>query len=383
MTNNETAVTVIEQTPTAVVEWNLDNWPTDQFNRLVPTQTIGIANEFIRPVVAVVQLDLETDTYTSRDLKEGHRAPNAKGLAKLADAAGVSFIDEVRLDDGSDPMRAHVRVVARMVDPTGMPRSATGARDYVLASQAMTDAQRQRAKGFVYEHASTRARHRALRLLLSLAQSYPVKDLAKPFAVVRFLPNTQHPEVREIYKGALAASVTAMFGPQQAPAQLGAGVMLTDEHLDDAVEQPRPLAPSHAPRALAPGRASEVDTDSGAGDPGPQRGSEAGGDDEPDWITGSAQAAAAEPDLRAIVAARMRDEGQPKGAATAPQKELLARVFADVGEDAARVAGRGIRALFGPDAVRTMTAAQARAIGMADDELGHKAFLAQWAELAG
>lgn len=366
MSNPETSVTVIEQTPTAVVEWNLDNWPTDQFNRLVPTQAIGIANEFIRPVVAVVQLDLETDTYSSRDLKDGHRAPNAKGLAKLADAAGVSFVNEERLDDGSDPMRAYVRVLARMIDPTGMPRQATGARDYVLTSQAMTDAQRQRAKGFVYEHASTRARHRALRLLLSLAQSYPVAELRKPFAVVRFLPNTQHPEVREIYKGALAANVGALFGPQQAIQQLGAGapVTLTDDQLEDE--------PLEMPRQLTPGKPAAEPVQAAAED------------DVPDWARAATPVEEAqtrpEPTFAERIQLASTDPDAPKGKATKPQTDMLARLFAPLGADAGKVAARGIRALFGDDAVKQLTAGQARAIGMAGDAMGDE-FLAAWQEL--
>lgn len=376
MTNPDSAVTVIEQTPQAVVEWNLDNWPTNEFNRLVPTQTIGIANEFIRPVVAVVQLDLETDTYTSKDLKEGHRAPNAKGLAKLADAAGVSFVDEVRLDDGSDPMRAHVRVIAQMVDPTGMKRTATGARDYVLASQPMTDNQRARAKAFVYEHASTRARHRAMRLLLSLPQSYPIAELRKPFAVVRFLPNTQHPEVREIYKGALAANVTALFGPQQAPAQLPAGQHLSDDMLDDE-------APVESARQLSPGRASAApaagaDADSGA--PGSAAPAASGAPEEPDWLR-DAPAAAAPVSLADRIRSSAADEGAPKGAATRPQLDEIAKAFAALGEERRAVVAAGIRAIWGPDTSLDLTAAQARAIQLAIESLDGD-FLVRWAEMA-
>ena len=384
MTNPETAVTVIEQTPDAVVEWNLDNWPTDQFNRVIPTQAIGIANEFIRPVIAVVQLDLETDTYESKDLKSGHRAPNARGLAKLADAAGVSFIDEVRVDDGSNPLRAHVKVAVEMVDPTGMKRRATGGRDYDLSSQPMTEAQRARAKGFIYELAQTRARHRALRLLLSLAQSYTVADLRKPFAVVRYLPNTQHPEVREIYKGALAASVGALFGPGPAAPQLAAGPVLTDEHLDDepVVETPRQLAPGRASGAAAP----VVVPDTAPQAPGAP--AAPGALEEPSWMrdvpggAGVEEAATREPGIRDIVAERLADEGQPKGPVNGKQQDMLKGIFSAFPEDErGALYAAGIRALF-EVTWKDLTCAQARAIGMAHDELGAQAFAAAWRELA-
>jgi hypothetical protein len=394
MTNPETAVTVIEQSAAdAVVEWNLDDWPASEYNRLVPTVTLGLANEFIRPIVSAVKLDIETDTYESRDLKSGHRAPNAKGLSKLADAAGVSFVDEVRLDDMRDPDRAYVRVYAEMIDPTGMKRRAPGSRDYVLSSQTMTDAQRNRARGWVHEHAATRAQHRALRRLLSLAQSYPVAELQKPFAVVRLVPNMQHPEVREAFKAAMVGSIAALYGPEPAK-QLAAGPAVDElDEVDD--DEPRNVTPAPetptvmpgeklaaaAPQPLTAARGRKADADSAPAASAAPGASVA--PQEPDWITGGAGAAADDgaPSLRDVVAERMTDEGQPTGPIEEEQGRRLGALFDDLGEDRTPLVRGGIRALFGIVA-EDLTPAQARAIAMAHDELGHEAFLADWKELA-
>lgn len=368
MSNPDTAVTVIEQSPEALVEWNLDGWPEDQFNRIVPTTTLGLANEFIRPVIQVVALDVEDDTYSSRDLKEGHRAPNARGLSKLADAAGVTFTDEVRLDDGSDSSRAYVRVYAELVDPTGMKRRAPGSRDYRLDSQPMTDAQRARAKGYVHEHAATRARHRALRALLSLPQSYAVGDLRKPFAVVRYLPNTQHPEVREAFKAAMVGSIAALYGPEPAK-QLAAGpdVQELPEVADD---EPRNVTPAPATPPTLPGETLKAASAPVA-------------TPEPDWITGAAPAkpaAAVDESFKGRILAAAADPAAPKGKATKPQLETLVRIFTPLGEDTWREALRtGIAALFGEAAVASPTNAQARAIILASDS--DEAFLEHWQEL--
>jgi hypothetical protein len=105
MSNEQTGVTVIEQSTTdAMVEWNLDDFPRSEFNRLVPTQTLQLPTDLLRPVVQVVQLNPDPkgggDVYTSRDMPEGHAAPTKVALRKFATAAGISFIDERRVDDG-------------------------------------------------------------------------------------------------------------------------------------------------------------------------------------------------------------------------------------------------------------------------------------------
>src|SRR3954466_4326892 len=98
----ETAVIVAE--PTTMATYNLDDFPEANFNRLIPTETIRIPTDLLVPVVQVVRLSLDEadkDVYSSRDIPNGQKAPTARGLNKLATAAGVSFYDERRTDDGS------------------------------------------------------------------------------------------------------------------------------------------------------------------------------------------------------------------------------------------------------------------------------------------
>lgn len=342
MTATDSAITVIEQSPDAVVEWNLDNWPLDQFNRLVPTQTLGLVTDLIRPVVQIVRLDIERDTYSSKDLTDGHRAPNARGLALLASAAGVDFPDETRTDDGSDPMRASAKVWATMVDGAGRTRTVVGSRDYVLESLPMTDAQRNRAKGYVYEHALTRARHRALRVLLGLAQSYPVAELQKPFAVVSYVPNLQHPELREAYKQALLPTVTAMYGPGAAK-QLAAGSEVID--LDSGETKnvtPAPATPTALPgEKLAAAEPTEA----------------------PSWINaGKADAtptAKVPVGLLEVLRASAADPASPKGKATKSILGQLGEVFASIGWDVLHPA---FMAVWPDGNPAEPTAAQARAL---------------------
>ncbi len=358
----QTAVAVIEQSPDAVVEWNLDNWPIGKFNRLIPTQTLGLPTDLIRPFVQVVQLDIETDTYSSSDLKQGHRAPNVRGLSILADAAGVDFVDEVRLDDLTNPDRAYVRVYAEMVDATGRKRRAPGSRDYVLASQPMTDAQRKRARGFVHEHAATRARHRALRALLSLPQSYPVAELAKPFAVVRFLPNHQNPEIRAAVIAAMVPTVSALYGA--APAQqLAAG--------PDVVEVPE----FDEPRNVTP---------AGDGSTAQSAPAAAAADEVPDWAkpSGATTTGAQLPRPLSEALAELVEASGLKGPAQNPAKDRVAALVGGVLDWATEILPVLQRA-FGEDHDGRLSAAQANAIAVAADSYQSvEDFLEAWRQAA-
>lgn len=366
MANPETAVTVVEQPIEAnVVEYALDAYPASEYNRLVPTDVIGVATDLIRPVVQAVRLDIERDTYSSQDLPDGHRALNARGMSLVAQAAGVDFPDDVRVDDGSKPMRASAKTWATIVDGTGRVRTVVGSRDYDLTVQKMTDRQRDRAKAYVYENAVTRARHRALRLLLGLAQSYSVEELRKPFACVSYVPNMQHPEIREAYKQALLPAIAATFGPA-AQKQLAAGDQVVD--LDAIPEKARDVTPAPDVPTTLPG----------------ENLAKAQADDEvPDWVrpTGPAVAEKKGGKAKPTLIDRLRDNAEASGLvgdATEPQRAKLRELIG--GFDWPTETAPVLTAAFGEDAARTLTAAQAQAIidlaGAEDD------FAGAWREAA-
>jgi hypothetical protein len=187
----------------ATARFSLDNWPEAEFNRLIPTQTV-MTTDLLRPMVQIVQLEpadkdgKSPDHYSSVDVPAGHRAPTARGLNKLATTAGVSFYDERRLDDGSDPNVCGVTLMASMMLPTGQRITAPGSQMIDIRTWFKADSSAAEVAKFrkqFYAHVSTRARSRAIRGLLSLRASYPIADINKPFAVVSYVPNTSHPDV--------------------------------------------------------------------------------------------------------------------------------------------------------------------------------------------
>jgi hypothetical protein len=232
---NDSAVTIID--PLTSIQVNLDQWPEERFNRLIPTQTIRMPSDLFVPVVQVVQLEpadregKSPDHYSSRDVPPNHRAPTARGINKLVSAAGVSFFDERRLDDGTDPDVMGVTVMAAMLLPTGQRVTAPGSQVINLKTwfgSQTSDAEKAKFRKQFYAHVSTRARNRAARAILSLRASYPDREIAKPFAVVSYAPNLNHPAVQARFIDAMVPALDAGYGPsREAPAQLVSGPATT------------------------------------------------------------------------------------------------------------------------------------------------------------
>lgn len=332
------------------VEFNLDGFPADKYNRLIPTQTI-MTTDLLMPVVQVVALDFEADTYKSADVPAGHRAPGARALNKFSSAAGLSFYDERRLDDGTNPDLVRVSVMAALILPTGQRITAPGTKELNLNNMSWASpAQRAKFKSTLYEHCSTRARNRAIRAILSLRSSYPEAEIRKPFAVVSFVPNTAHPDVRKAMLVAMAGSIPALYGPEPAKA-LAAG---QDYQVAEAPEED-----------VSEGQFTE----------------QAAGD-EPEWFKGATPAAPVveqghrlERMLRAE-ATKLEADPAMKEPRSDEQADNLKKLLNPIGFDSVvRVLGR----VFGLKNIGDITRAQASALFVVSGAEDH--FADVWREL--
>jgi hypothetical protein len=312
------------------------------------------------PMVQVVQLEpadkdgKSPDHYSSVDVPAGHRAPTARGLNKLATTAGVSFYDERRLDDGSDPNVCGVTLMASMMLPTGQRITAPGSQMIDIRTWFKADSSAAEVAKFrkqFYAHVSTRARSRAIRGLLSLRASYPNADITKPFAVVSYVPNTSHPDVRAAMLAGMAGSVPALYGPEPAR-QVGPGeTVQLAEVAEDIVE----------------GQVTE----------------------EPDWMADAdpAPAGPARHRLLALLQDNAAASGL-EGPATPEQKKAVVEAIDQFG-------GQAVRAVMGlvwgakptvdeahPKGFLSFTAAQAEAIIAVEKSLAVPEFRSLWIELA-
>lgn len=350
------------------VEFNLDRFPEDRFNRLIHTQTIRMPSDLMVPVVQVVQLDVARDTYESPDIPKGNRAPNKVALRKLATAAGISIIDERRTDDGSDPDVCEVTCVAEMVLPTGQRIRAPGVKRVDLGRMPWaSDKQRAKYASFFQEHVASRAENRAIRALLSLQASYPVAELRRPFAVVTYAPNMSHPEVRARILDAMAPTVQALYGPEQAR-QLTAGDGVTEvSPAPDDEDDGRYVELRTNGTATVDRTTGEVVAETPAHED----------EEEPDWFGEPPPVADDEPSL--VEELRQRAEASSMaGSANAQQRPQLSRLLSPLGVDPVAVV---LKATFGLDDRRAITAAQAQAIlGLAAADVD--AFRERWSEEA-
>ena len=355
MANPQTAIAVIDQeVESGVVEWSLDGFPEAAYNRLLPTQTLQIPTDLLRPVVQVVQLNPDPknggDVYASKDTPTGHAAPTKVGLRKLATAAGISFVDERRTDDGRDPDVIEVTCVAEMLMPTGQRLRAVGMKRIDLNAQKWeSDNHRLKYRSFFQEHVASRAENRAIRALLSLRGSYPIEIYQRPFAVVSFSLNMAHPEVRARILDAMAPAVGALYGPAAA-AQLTAGkpIDVTPAPEEDPAPAPPPTLPGEK---LAKAEASTSA--------------------EPGWMQDAMGAAPPATLAETDVVALIRDSAAASGMvgpATAPQlaklKELLGGLTPPGTTTTALVC------IWDESVKASLTAAQAQSLTNAADSMG-------------
>lgn len=335
-------------------EYNLDGFPTAQYTRLIPTQTI-MTTDLLAPVVQVVKLDIERDCYSSPDVPNGSKAIGRVGLRKLVTAAGISILDNRRTDDARDPDVCEMTATGEMILPTGQRIRAIGVKRIDLKAQKWaSDNQRAKFRSFFQEHVASRAENRCVRALLSLQASYPVAELAKPFAVVSFAPNTANPEVRAAMIAAMAPSIAALYGPDQAKA-IGPGQVTEVEQApdDDVVE----------------GQATEP---------------------IPDWMAGAQAAAPAAPPRHRLLAMLVDNaaSSQLEGTATEDQLQALRETLAPF--NLAAIAPV-LRYAYGtvlsapdkdhPRGSLSFTAAQAEAILAVEKSLATPEFRALWIEL--
>lgn len=327
-------------TPPAI---NLDNWPADRFNRLVPTQTLQLPSDLFTFQMNVVQLDIDRDTYESNDVPKGNRAISRVGLRKLATVAGISVLDQRRTDDGTNPDVCEVTTTVEMLLPTGQRIRAVGMKRVDIRAQRFaSDAHRGRYRSFFQEHVASRSENRAIRALLSLQASYPIPELAKPFAVVSIVPNYNHPAVQARMVENMAPAITAGYGPEPVK-QLAPGDLqiLPPAADDDAVE----------------GQFSES---ASSGTPGNGDGPAS---TEPAWLAQTDDPFATAPAPKVIEVLREKAAKSPlAGAITDPQKR---QVLAAVGDDVALLRA-AVAVAFDvrpeADGKLLITAAQAQAI---------------------
>ena len=348
----------------------------DKVNLLVPSMAIRQVNPYLVPDLEMVQLSLEEskgDIYHSNDMKPDHWAPTARALSKIANVAGIDVLDSRRLDDGTDPDIVEWRVVIEMRLPSGELIKRSGTKRIDLHQMAeVTDrdgkprssAWLNKAREHLIANAETKAFNRAIRAVLSLQGSMPKAHFAKPFGVLRYVPNMADPDVRRQMLNNLLPATTAAYGPPDV-VQIGPGSDAPEAPDDDEPVDGDVVDVRTNGTAKVDASTGEILSETSA---------------EPDWFgeDGGGQDAAPTLVERLRRASRANADKAP---ALNEQKLSLKELLAGVStEEVLHVMRSGLN--FKGAELREITAGQAAAIIAVGAELGAEELRRQWVEAA-
>lgn len=228
-------------TASALMREAAENW-----NFISPAPSVAAIPEGCALAFSAVVIDAKHDTYP---IPGGSKVGLGKpALDRIKGALGVKPIPQQcgQIDDGSDQWFVHYvwNGYYRDLDGTIVPLIGEKKLDLREGSALVTNLRRIAAKrgrdatdeiaqmrSFILEHASTKARLRAIRSL-GIKTSYEPIELAKPFVAVRlsFTGNFQDPDARAHYQRRLTDSfmddTSAAFGGRALPAP-GSGTPAT------------------------------------------------------------------------------------------------------------------------------------------------------------
>jgi len=245
----ESTTTALATRASAVPEWAgpkevelLGSFPESKYNLLVPTVAIRQINPYLVPDIEVVQLSTDAeggDIYHDSQMKDNHFAPTARALARLASVAGITQLDSRRMDDGKDPEIVEWRVEIEMTLPSGRVVRGFGSKriDLNQLAKGWTPQRLAKAREHLVANAETKAFNRAIRSVLSLHGSFPKSQLAKPFAILRWVPNMAHPDVQKAYLGQLAPASARLFGPTNGDVERQEPLLIEQAPDDDAAPE--------------------------------------------------------------------------------------------------------------------------------------------------
>lgn len=262
--------------------YQLNKYPADRYNVLVPVTTLQAESNLQKITVSEVLLDTRQSYDNKGPSKDIYfeKSSNAYAITKvggmkLAAAANISIISttpgrtegcqrciEMARVTGKPAVcgtcphtyDVAVTVTIRVPEPSGGFRimSATKEIDCVLTSQSMTDAQYKRFLPHRTAMAESKAFMRAIRAALGLAGTYNLDDLKKPFIVARIVPNLDAPEIKNAVANSYLQSMGLLFEMPDAKPQIAAPAQPEPQQWQPApppaAAQPRQIAPAAQPR---------------------------------------------------------------------------------------------------------------------------------------
>lgn len=240
-------------------------YPIEEFNLLVPMQTVAEIAEIHKPVMNVVQISTNLadgeiyeqekakSAWKDRPAQPAKYALTKKGLNKLMRAAGIKILGtrpivpstcqkcaEVNRSIGR-PVNCgacgnkDVKYEARISVPqlTGENIEFVAHKEIIVTDvvEGMTENQRKEFLKFRAEMCETKAINRALRAAMHIKGTYTLEELKKPFVVAYLVPNLDNEAVREEAVKHFFTSAQELYGGNSADQRRA--VFVEDDYEED------------------------------------------------------------------------------------------------------------------------------------------------------
>jgi hypothetical protein len=223
----------------------LNDYSPEQYNLLVPVQSIQEVNSIYKLVVNIVKISTEEsdkDIYQEKNAGSNMYALTHKALMKLFTAANGQIVETTRVRTrtcencieivkatgkapscGSCAARSNVavRVTIKLPEMSGGWRLIQQTRELDFSNMThLKDGQIRQTKAFAVEHAEAKALSRCVRKGLSIKSAYTLDELEKPFIVVYPVLDSKDADVKKALIAGAIASSNLLYG---SGLQLGAG----------------------------------------------------------------------------------------------------------------------------------------------------------------
>ncbi len=263
-------------------------YPAENYNLLVPMQTVAEIADIHKPVMNAVQISTnlaDKEIYLQEKGKEAWKdrpaippgyALTKKGLNKLMRAAGIKILGtrpiipstcqkcaEVNRSIGR-PVNCgacgnkDVKFEARISVPqlTGENIEIVAHKEIIVqdVTDGMTEAQRKEFLKFRSEMCETKAINRALRAAMHIKGTYSLRELQKPFVVAYLVPNLDNELVKQEAVKHFFTSAQELYGGHTSGARKA--IFIEDDVEEDMeyetpgqpIEQPENKAYQQAPQ---------------------------------------------------------------------------------------------------------------------------------------
>lgn len=262
-------------------------YPAEQYNLLVPMQTVAEIAEIHKPVMNAVQIstnladkeiyeqDKAQAAYTDKYGRQHPATPagyalTKKGLNKLMRAAGIKILGtrpivpstcqkcaEVNRSIGR-PVNCgacgnkDVKFEARISVPqlTGENIEIVAHKEIMVqdVTDGMSDKQRKEFLKFRSEMCETKAINRALRAAMHIKGTYTLEELKKPFVVAYLVPNLDNEAVKEEAVRHFFTSAQELYGGHNPDARRA---IFVEDDIEEGMEYETPAQPIEQPEANA------------------------------------------------------------------------------------------------------------------------------------